>query len=91
MLERGSSEREKSSEPIPVESDEEEDETGASVNGDVEDNLDETTTHNSGAQVSMTTINPPMTDEFNSTREASFTDPYCPGIKVFNLIWTKKS
>ena len=83
MLERGSSERERSSEPIPVESDEEEDETGASVNGDVEDNLDETTTHTSaGAQFSMTTINPPMTDEFNSTREGSYADPYCPGMKL---------
>ncbi len=40
-LERGSSEREKSSEPIPMESDDEEEETGASFNGDVEDNLDE--------------------------------------------------
>jgi hypothetical protein len=41
MLERGSSEREKSSEPVPVESNDDEDETGASVNGDVEDNVDE--------------------------------------------------
>ncbi len=81
MFERGSSEREKSSEPIPVESDEEEDETGASVNGDVEDNLDETTTHIPVAQVSMTSINPPpMADESRSTREASYADPYCPGI-----------
>jgi len=65
MLERGSSEREKSSEPLQMDSEDDEAETGASFNGDVEDNLDEM----GRGFVQMEDI----------TQEDEITDMYCPG------------
>lgn len=64
MLERGSSEREKSSEPLPDEVSESS-ETGASSNGDVEDNLDEPS-----CPIPITEESPSFT--------AKLADPFCP-------------
>ena len=84
LLERGSSEREKSSELMPVESDMEAS-TGASFNGDVEDNLEESTKPETEAvkpvlDVVIDVVQKNL-DQIIS-RDAILADPYCPGTYI---------
>ena len=80
VFERGSSEREKSSELMVIESDAEA-ETGASFNGDVEDNLEESTKPEPEVVkpvLDLVIDVQPNLDE-NLSRDAILADPFCPG------------